>query len=420
MTQKHYANVNQIPKPAPFVVSPVMHLFFLVLVVIGVAAFAWGLKENAARTWHSYLLNYFYWLTLSLSGLFFMALQYITSSMWSSPLKRIPESFISFLPLAFILMLFPFIGMFSEIFSFFSVSHAGHPSGGMSMLYEWTHSETVASDAILKGKESYLNLGFFLGRNVFSFLIWMGAGFWLVRNSLKQDVTGSVDLTRLNRKIAAPFLVLFALTYTVASFDWLMSLEPHWFSTVFGVYCFAGLFESGMALTILFVVALRRQGAFKDVINENHLHDLGKLMFAFCVFWAYIAFSQYMLIWYGNLPEEIGYMIRRTEGSWTPVALALLFGKFVVPFFLLISRSSKRSENYLLFVSVWVLAAQYLDVYWMIYPLLGSKPLFGWQEVGLFLGFLGLFVLSSCLFLQRVQPVALKDPRLLEGVNHHQ
>lgn len=417
---KHYKNVSQIPRPAKFVLSPAMHLFYLGLVVIGVAAFAWGLKYDAPRVWHNYLLNYFYWLTLSLSGLFFMALQYITSSMWSAPLKRVPESFISFLPVAFILMLFPFIGMFSEIFSYFHFGHGGHPSGGMTLLYEWTHNEAVANDSVLEGKTPYLNLGFFLARNVFSFLIWMGFGFFLVRNSLKQDLTGSVALTRFNKKIAAPFLLLFALTYTVASFDWLMSLEPHWFSTVFGVYCFAGLFESGMALTILFVIALRRQGAFKDVINENHLHDLGKLMFAFCVFWTYIAFSQYMLIWYGNLPEEIGYMIRRTEGSWTPVALALLFGKFVVPFFMLISRPAKRNENYLLFVAVWVLAAQYLDVYWMIYPVLGAKPVFGFQEVGLFLGFLGLFVLNACLFLQRVSPVAMKDPRLLDGVNHHQ
>lgn len=388
MEKKHYQ------------MSPGMHFFWLGLFVLGAAAFFLALKGDAGRAWHGYLVNYFYWLSLSLSGLFFMALQYVTGSMWSAPLKRVPESFIAFLPVALVLMLILF--------------------AGMPHLYEWTHHEAVMKDPILPQKIPYLNIPFFVGRNLLAFALWIGAGFWLVKNSLVQDRTGAVSLTRLNKKISAPFLVLFALTYTAASFDWLMSLEPHWFSTIFGVYNFAGLFESGMALTILFVVVLRRRGILKEVVNENHLHDLGKLMFAFCVFWAYAAFSQYMLIWYGNLPEEIGYMICRTEGAWVPVALALLFGKFVIPFFLLLSRSAKRRENYLVFVALWVLAAQWLDIYWMVYPLLGERPIFGWQEVGVTLGFLGLFVLSVTWVLQRIPPIALKDPRLSEGVHHHQ
>jgi len=400
MEQKHYHNLAQIPKAHPYTMSPKLHFIYLGLIVVGVITFFLGLRLDADRAWHNYLLNYFYWLSLSLAGLFFMALQYVTGSMWSTPLKRVPESLIGFLPVAFILM----------IFLFFGLHH----------LYEWTHLEEVLKDPILRIKTPYLNPPFFYGRNVLFFLLWGGTGFWLVKNSLKQDHNGDVQLTRLNKKISAPFLLLFAVTFTMASFDWLMSLEPHWFSTIFGVYCFAGLFYSGMAIIIIFVVLLKKQGAFAHVVNENHLHDLGKLMFAFCVFWAYIAFSQFMLIWYANLPEETGYLIRRTEGAWTPIALALLFGKFVIPFFLLLSRDAKRNENYLFFVAIWVLAAQWLDCYWMVFPMLGEKPLFGWQEVGILLGFLGLFFLTVSFVLQRIPPVPMKDPRLLEGVNHHQ
>ncbi|OGQ04038.1 MAG: hypothetical protein A3F82_06780 [Deltaproteobacteria bacterium RIFCSPLOWO2_12_FULL_44_12] len=400
MEHKHYTNINQIPKPPAFTMSRGLHFIYLGLVIIGIEAFLIALRSDPDRAWHNFLLNYFYWLCLSLSGLFFVALQYVTGSMWSTPLRRVPEALIGYLPVAFVLLLILFLGKHH--------------------LYEWTHLDEVLHDPILIKKSAYLNFSFFAARNFFSFLVWGLVGFWLVKNSLKQDRNGDVKLTKLNKKISAPFLVVFGITFTVMCFDLLMSLEPHWYSTIFGIYCFAGLFYSGMAITILFVVAMKKQGALADVVNENHLHDLGKFMFAFCVFWAYIAFSQYMLIWYANLPEEIGYMIRRTEGAWTPVALALLFGKFVIPFFLLLSRDAKRNEKFLVAVAVWVLVFQWLDCYWMIFPLLGEKPVFGWQEIGIFLGFLGLFVLTVTLVLQKIPPVPMKDPRLLEGVNHHQ
>ncbi|MDO8527822.1 MAG: hypothetical protein Q7T03_09070 [Deltaproteobacteria bacterium] len=400
MEHRHYKNVSEIPKPPAYVMRPSMHFLWLTFVVIGVVTFIFGLKIDANRAWHNYLLNYFYWMALGLSGVFFVALQHITSARWSVPFRRVPEAFVAYLPIAFILFLVLLTGVHS--------------------LYEWSHPQEVLKDVLLKGKMPYLNLPFFTGRNIVFLSVWMGTGFWFLKNSLRQDVSGSVGLTILNKTISAPFLVFFGISFTLASFDLLMSLEAHWFSTIFGVYCFAGLFQSGLAMMIVLVIALRRQGALQHVVNENHLHDLGKLMFAFTVFWAYIAFSQYMLIWYANLPEETGYLIRRTEGHWTPVALALLICKFVIPFFMLICRPAKRNENFLLFVALWILGAQWIDCYWMIYPLLGDKPVFGWQEIGLFLGFMGLFALSVTWILQRVQAVPMKDPRLLEGVNHHQ
>lgn len=400
MEHKHYRSVKEIPTPPRFQMSRKAHLVWLGLVAVGVVTFLVTLKMDADRAWHNYLLNYFYWMSLGVSGVFFIALQYITTSVWSTPIRRVADSFLGFLPVAFVLMLLLFFG----------VHH----------LYEWTHTAEVLHDPILRGKTSYLNMPFFVIRNIIFYAIWLGAALLLLRNALKQDKTGALGITLQNRKIAAPFIVLFAFSFTMASFDFLMSLEPHWFSTIFGVYTFAGMFYSSMAMMIIFVIVLRRQGVLAHVVNENHLHDLAKLMFAFCVFWTYIAFSQYMLIWYGNLPEETGFMIRRTEGVWVPVALALLFGKFVIPFFLLISRPAKRHENYLLFVAVWVLAMQWLDCYWIVYPMLNAKPVFGLQEIGLYAGFLGLFVLSVTWVMKRIPMVPMKDPRLLEGVNHHQ
>ncbi|MDO8494420.1 MAG: hypothetical protein Q7S68_03695 [Deltaproteobacteria bacterium] len=392
--------VEDLKNRKPYAMSPLAHFIYLGLALVGLITFVLAFRLDHSRAWHGFLVNYFFWFSLSLSGLFFTALNYVTGAMWASPLKRIPESLMGFLPVAFLLMLVLL--------------------GGMHSLYEWTHAEAVQNDPILAAKSGYLNLPFFVIRNVLFFVVWIGVGLWLLKNSLQQDRTGDVGLTRLNKTISAPFLLFFALSFTVASFDWLMSLEPHWFSTIFGVYCFAGLFESGMAITILFVLALRKQGALKDVVNENHLHDLGKLMFAFCVFWTYIAFSQYMLIWYGNLPEETVYMMKRTEGPWMPVALFLLIGKFIIPFFLLINRLAKRSPAYLSFVAVWVLVAQWVDIYWIVYPMVGEKPVFGWQEIGMTLGFLGLFVLSVTAILQRVRPIAIHDPKLSDGLHHHQ
>lgn len=392
--------LNDVPKTVPYQIQKRTRFFLFAMVLIGFATFLFALKGDSHRAWAAYLVNYFYWFSIALCGLFFISLQYIVSSTWHVPLKRVPESFIAFLPVAFILMLVLFFGMHD-------------------LYHHWLEPQ----DALIQAKTVYLNGGFFAGRNILFYFIWILAGGYLVCNSLKQGEIGGLELHQKNRKLSAPFMVFFALSYTLAAFDWMMSLDPHWFSTIFGVYCFAGLFESGLAMMILFVFRLQKQGAFKGLVNENHIHDLGKLMFAFCVFWAYIAFSQFMLIWYANLPEETVYMIRRTTGDWTGVALFLLFGKFVVPFFLILCRPAKRAAGFLKVVCYWVLAAQWVDIYWLVYPQLEegtAHPVFGWQEVGLFLGMAGLFILSVTWWLGRVPPVAMKDPALLEGLNHHQ
>ncbi|MBI2339620.1 MAG: molybdopterin oxidoreductase [Deltaproteobacteria bacterium] len=389
-----------IPKPQSFELSAKLKALFALLVVVGAVAFITGLKIDADRAWSNYLLNYFYWLCLGLAGVFFAALQHITASYWSVTVRRVGEAFIAYLPVAavlFIVLLF-----------------------GSHHLYEWTHPHIMEEDPLLGLKKAYLNVPFFVIRAVLLFAVALGLGGWMVKNSVQQDKNGEARLTLLNTKISAPFLLLFAIAFTLVAVDLMMSLAPHWFSTIFGVYCWAGLFYSGLAMIAIWTIALRKKGILAPFVTDDHLHDLGKLMFAFLVFWGYIAFSQYMLIWYANLPEETPYMIARTQGAWKPVSVALMLVKFVIPFFLLVSRPAKRKENWLMFIAFWFLGAQWLDIYWMVFPAHFDKPVFGFMEIGMFLGFAGIFFLSVGGFLRKVNVVPVQDPWLEQCLHHHQ
>jgi len=370
------------------------------MVGLGVVAFIIGLNVDPERLWANFLLEYYFWLCISLGGVFFVALQHITGSTWSVPIRRVPEVFVGYLPVAailFIVLLF-----------------------GVPTLYEWSNAEIVAHDPILQDKAAYLNVPFFVIRQILLFVLCGGAGWWMLRNTLRQDKSGDPKLTKLNVKIAAPFILIFAWAFSFFGIDMMMSLAPHWFSTIFGIYCWAGLFCSALAMMTIGVILLRKGGYFGDHVTPEHYHGLGKLMFAFSIFWSYIAFSQFMLIWYANLPEETPYMILRVSGDWKAVSIALMIVKFWVPLFMLISQGAKRNENYLLFVACYFIGAQWLDVYWLVFPNFFTTPIFSWMEICLFAGFAGLFILSVTKLMSRVPLVAEKDPWLEEGRVHHQ
>ena len=293
--------------PGPFQAPPALNTLFMFLAAAGLAAFGYGLVSDAPRAWYAFLLNHFYFLSIAVIGLFWAAIQWATGAMWSAPVRRISEAFSSYLPVAVL--------TFAALYF------------GMHHIFVWTHADHVVGDPVLEGKASYLNIGFFLVRNLVALAIWIFFAKKMVGNSIAQDQSKDYGLTVKNRFLAPIFLILFALTFTMASFDQMMSLDPHWFSTMFGIYCFAGGFYSVLALQTLIVIYLYKQGALQGVINENHLHDLGKFMFAFTVFWAYIGFSQFMLIWYANMPEETLYFLHRWEGGWKWVSI-FLFLKF--------------------------------------------------------------------------------------------
>lgn len=396
-----HASTNEtIKNPGHYVVSSSTKGLFGIFILIGAAAFAYGLSHDSKRAWAAFVQNHFYFLSLGLGGLFFAAIQWLTSAMWSAPLRRVAESFTAYLPIALVTFVVLYFGM--------------------NHLYIWTNPETVKASILLEAKASYLSVGFFFVRNIIAILLWIFFATRMIGNSLKQDHTRDHALSLKNQAMAPGFLFFFGVSFTMAAFDLLMSLDPYWYSTMFGVYCFAGLFYSTLALTAIIAVVLRNKGVLEGIVKDDHLHDLGKFMFAFTVFWAYIGFSQYMLIWYANMPEETGYFIHRLHGGWFYVSVFLLVGKFMTPFFLLLRRDSKRNGNRLIGVGAFMLVAQWIDILWLVQPeVFKEGPQVGFIEIGLAFGFAGLFGTAVSRFMGRNNIVAIGDPRLVESVYHH-
>lgn len=394
------AETRQLADPGVMKVSTRMKTVYAVLMFLGLVGFILTLVRDPARAWHGYIVGYFYFTTIAVGGLFFAAIQHLTSAGWSVNIRRLVESLTAFLPIAFVGgILLLFVG---------------------ADVYSWFDPEIVANDPILEGKASYLNMTFFGIRLVIFLGLWLFFAKLIVGRSLKQDQTGDESLTTKLMKPSVIFMLIFALTYSFFSVDVLMALEPHWFSTIFGVYCFAGLFQSTMACTILLAVHFMKKGQLTGYVDENHLHDLGKFLFAFTVFWAYIAFSQYMLIWYANLPEETIFFVPRSHGSWMWVSIGLIVFKFIVPFFALLPRWAKRSPAHLVAISILILVMQFVDIYWLVFPNLNhDEVIFSFSEILIFCGFAGLFLFTVTRFLSRHKIVPVKDPRIHESLGHH-
>jgi hypothetical protein len=283
----------------------------------------------------------------------------------------------------------------------------------------WTNKEAIAADPILAhamhAKGSYLNTGFFAVRVFIYFAVWIGLSRWFWKTSVRQDESGDPQLTDKMRVASAPAMIAFAFSLAFAAFDFIMSLEPAWFSTIFGVYYFAGCAMSIMALVSLTGLYLRRNGRLGKTITTEHYHDLGKLMFAFVFFWAYIAFSQFMLIWYANIPEEQVFFEHRWLTDWRAVSLFLLVGHFLIPFPILMSRWTKRIFPLLAFFATWLLVMQAVDLYWLIMPNFNPSShhiAFGPTDVLCVVGMVGLFVAATARTLKKASLVPVKDPRL--------
>ncbi len=369
-------------------------------IAIGVATFAFALSKNQERAWASYLTAFFFFATLGIGGLFFVAINNVAKAGWSVTIRRMSESMTSFIPGIIVGSLILILGL--------------------KHLYPWADAERVAADPLLLGKAAYLNTGFLIARLL---IFGVGSFFFakkIVGSSIKQDQTGDEEITHKNVGRSIGFLLFFAISFSLFSVDLLMSLMPYWYSTIFGVYTFSGLFQSTMAAMILITYWVKNQGFVKGYINEEHIHDMAKYMKAFTVFWAYIAFSQFMLIWYANIPEETEYYLLRAQGGWMGITVALLIFRFVVPFIALLPRWAKRTESHLKAVCILILFMQYLDIYWIVYPNFNdNNVVFSFTEVGVFLGFAGAFMVLLCNFLSKNSLVAIKDPRLDEALSHH-
>jgi hypothetical protein len=270
-------------------------------------------------------------------------------------------------------------------------------------------------------KRPYLNAPFFLIRWIAYFALWGWLARYMWKSSIRQDQTGEPALSVRMEKVSAPGLVLFALSVTFASFDLLMSLDPHWFSTIFGVYYFSGGMMATFATLIILTMLLQRTGLLKTSINNEHRHDLGKFLFAFVFFWGYIAFSQYMLIWYGNIPEETAWFVRRGAAThdpnpWSGVLILLLFGHLLVPFAGLLSRHVKRRPGVLLFWAIWLLIMHWIDIWWIVMPQFDKSSLtFGIPEIASMVGIGGLMIAAAARLAGDRPLIPIRDPRLSEA-----
>ena len=312
-------------EPKKFELSANINMTLFVMMGLGLSCFGAGFVVDKERLWHSYLTSYFFFASLALGGLFFTALHHAVASGWSVNVRRISEAMASFLPIVLV--------------SGLVLGFAG------SDLYLWLDSEVVATDSILQGKSSYLNRTFWILRLFIFTGLWILFATKILDYSVKQDFDGNESWTRKLVPWSVAFLIFFTLSYSLFSVDLLMSLEPHWFSTIFGVYCFSGLFQSSLAFMILMSLFCQSKGWVTGLLTIEHVHDLAKMLKGFTVFWAYIAFSQFMLIWYANLPEETIFFLHRSQGGWMKISLALIIFKFIVPFVCLLPRWAKRTPD---------------------------------------------------------------------------
>jgi hypothetical protein len=352
-------------------------------------------KPETSRVWANVLLNNQYFLGIALGGAFFLAVHRIAWSGWHTALQRIPESMTTFLPVAFLLMLLIFFGMHD--------------------IYHWSHYEGY--DAVLEGKKAWLNLPFFFVRMVLYFAGWISLT-WLMRKNTN-FLMDSADIKYHNRRkvYAGLFLVFYAVTVSSSSWDWIMSIDAHWFSTIFGWYVFIGMFVTSVAFIILLIWFLKRAG-YLTFIRTDHIHDLGKLLFAFSIFWTYLWFSQYLLIWYGHIPEETIYYIQRHE-SFQLVFFLNLGLNFIVPFFALMKLQSKRQLNWLALIAGIVMIGHWIDYYQMIMPgAAGEAAGIGVVEISMTLLYAGLFLFIVFRSLASKPLIVRNDPFLEESLHY--
>jgi hypothetical protein len=357
---------------------------------LGVAA---ATPDGWRRFFFAYLVAFAYVLSLALGSLYFVLLHHLTNSGWSVVVRRIAEVFAGTLP---------FLAVLGVPLLF-----------GLGELYPWARAGYASAHA----KAAYLNVPFFAARWVVYFAVWGALGRFHLRRSSAQDVSGDASLTVTMRRWSAPAMIAFAVTLSFAAFDLLMSLDPGWYSTIFGVYYFAGAAVGVYALLPLASFLLQRAGFIRRSVTVEHYHDLGKLLFGFVVFWAYIAFSQYMLQWYANLPEETHWFVVRQQHGWGWVGLALVFGHFLIPFVALLSRAPKRRPPFLAAVAAWVLVMHWVDLYWLVMPAASpASPALHVVDLTVLVGLVSLLVAAAAFVARGRALVPEGDPRLEESL----
>jgi len=362
--------------------------------VVAAVLCAIGALVDPGQFFRSYLVAYMFWFGIALGSMAIVMIHHITGGAWGATIRRVLESSMRTLPVLALLFL-PLVL-------------------GLSRLYEWARPDAVAHDALLQHKSIYLNVPFFLGRAALYFAAWIGVAFLLSRWSLAQDRTTDAWPARWMEQLSRGGLVLVGLTMSFASIDWIMSLEPHWYSTIYGILVMGGQVMNAMAFAIAIAALLvRRNGPLSGIVSASQFHDLGKLLLAFVMLWAYFAFSQLLIMWSANLPQEIPWYLNRLHGGWEIIGVAVIVFHFLLPFLLLLSRDLKRDARRLAIVAVGIMIVRFIDLFWMVSPAFHPQGLsVHWLDAATLAGVGGVWIWAFVWQLTAHPLVAVNDPSL--------
>jgi hypothetical protein len=385
------------------IVSGNFKLVTLILTGIGVVTFIFGLLSDPQLTWANYLVVNYYFLSLAMGGVFFFVLQNISQSGWASAFQRIPEALMSYVAYAGIFFLLLFFGM--------------------NDLYHWSDKEAVTLDPLLQHKSAFLNIPFFMIRMIVYFILWVYFIHKLRSISLRGDLTdrlnmdGILALFSKSELFSKIFIFILAITFSLSAFDWIMSLDAHWYSTIFAFKNIAAAFLHGVSVLTLIVFILHKRGYF-PFLNKYHMHDFARYIFMLSIVWGYFWFAQFMIIWYGNIPEETAYYYVRWKDGWKVLFFLEIILNWGIPFMVLLPVKASRNMTAIVFVIICLIIGQYVDLFVQVIPGTTGLLRFGWIEAGLFLGFAGLFAFIVAAALSRAKIIPSNHPYLEESLGH--
>jgi hypothetical protein len=393
---------NQVMKEQ-LTVSRNFKIITLILIAIGAGTIVYGLFTDRQTTWANYLIVNYYYFSLAIGGAFFFVIQAISQSGWSSAFKRVSEAMMSYIPFAAISFLILWFGM--------------------NDLYHWSHKEIITMDPVVQHKSAFLNVPFFFARMILYFFLWIVIIRKLRKISLKEDHVDPSDTngimylfgkTELYSKI---FLFILAVTFSLATIDWIMSVDVKWFSTIFALKNLVASFLHGVSILTLIVFILYKRGYF-TFLNEYHLHDFARYIFMLSIVWGYFWFAQFMIIWYGNIPEETVYYSVRWQEGWKVLFFLEIGLNWFVPFMILLPVKASRNMTLITVVIIFLIIGQYIDLFVQIIPGTTGALKFGWIAAGTFLGYAGLFSLVVATTLSKAKIIPVNHPYLDESLNH--
>jgi hypothetical protein len=384
-------------------VSANFKIITILLSAIGAGSFIYGVATDPQLAWSHYLLVNYYFLSLAMGGAFFFVIQKISQSGWSSAFLRVPEAMMSYIPFAAIFFLLLFFGM--------------------NEIYNWSDKKAVALDPILQHKSVYLNVPFFFIRMIICFALWIIFIRILRKISMQEDQLkpddqeGIVHLFAKSELYSKILIFIFAITFSIAAFDWIMSIDNHWFSTIFALKNLVAAFLHGVSILALIVFILHKRGYF-PFLNKYHLHDFARYIFMLSIVWGYFWFAQFMIIWYGNIPEETSYFFVRWQHGWETLFFLEIGLNWAVPFMVLLPIKTSRNMTTIILVIIFLIIGQYIDLFVQIIPGTTGLLKFGWVAAGIFLGYAGLFALVVGTTLSKAKIMPQNHPYIEESIHH--